>query len=371
MSDPGIGIDDGPIEPAVAVPMQTGYGSTVTSDPFDPSLGLGGLGILHPALAPSVVPQLSAPPQGGPQILMQNPWTGAPANGQGQGQGQGQGPSAVSSLSLPVLGDPSNPLQQIGMQAAAANGVPWSVMYHQTAGESSWNPNVGKSSAGAQGISQFIPSTAKQYGVDVKDPTSSLQGQARYMADLYKQAGSWTGALTGYLTGDPHGPVPTSVLRQNPSYAQAYAEAARIDHGGSQGGSGGQTGPTADPLDPNQGLAVAGGPPPSNWAGAPAGSLATGVAAPAGGAGSVASATSSAPAAMQALGKMLQQSASAGGAAGGPWQKLMMLSMIRQLTSQGTHSFTPISYDPFKLLPTQQPARHPILSSIGQPIGEV
>jgi hypothetical protein len=77
-------------------------------------------------------------------------------------------------------------------------GVPEEMFLHQINGENGFKAS-GVSSAGAQGIAQFIPSTAKQYGVDVSNVDSSLDGAARYMRDLYKQTGSWEGALRGYL----------------------------------------------------------------------------------------------------------------------------------------------------------------------------
>ena len=52
--------------------------------------------------------------------------------------------------------------------------------------ESAWKTDA-KSSANAKGIAQFIPSTAKAYGVDVTDPVSSIRGAANYMADLKKR----------------------------------------------------------------------------------------------------------------------------------------------------------------------------------------
>lgn len=60
------------------------------------------------------------------------------------------------------------------------------------------------------------------------------------------------------------------------------------------------------------------------------------------------------------------------GATTSPWQKLMMISMIQQLSSQGTHQFTPIDYDPWKALPAAQaPSYRLIVGSKGEPIGYV
>ncbi len=43
--------------------------------------------------------------------------------------------------------------------------------------------------SGAAGFMQFEPATAAQYGVNVHDEASSVQGAARYLADLSRQFG--------------------------------------------------------------------------------------------------------------------------------------------------------------------------------------
>lgn len=146
------------------------------------------------------------------------------------GSAPGDGSAPRSAGPLPAI--PSD-LEQIGKAAAAKYGVPWDVFAHQIAGESGWNPNIHPSSAGAEGIAQFIPGTAAQYGVDVKNPQSSLEGAAKYMADLHQQGGSWEHALSGYLSGHP-GPEIKSVTSTNPEYASAYAAARAHDRGAPQ-----------------------------------------------------------------------------------------------------------------------------------------
>ena len=55
---------------------------------------------------------------------------------------------------------------------------------------------------GARGAFQFMPETAKQYGVNVNDLTSSATGAARMYADLLKQnSGDLPKALAGYNWG--------------------------------------------------------------------------------------------------------------------------------------------------------------------------
>lgn len=56
-----------------------------------------------------------------------------------------------------------------------------------------------KSSAGATGIAQFMPETARKYGVDPTDPIASIDAAARYMADLKAQYGSQSEAAARYF----------------------------------------------------------------------------------------------------------------------------------------------------------------------------
>jgi Transglycosylase SLT domain len=58
---------------------------------------------------------------------------------------------------------------------------------------------------GAKGRFQFMPETAKAYGVDVNDPVSSAHGAAQYLSDLVKQYGSVQAALAHYNGGTKAG----------------------------------------------------------------------------------------------------------------------------------------------------------------------
>jgi cell wall-associated NlpC family hydrolase len=68
--------------------------------------------------------------------------------------------------------------------------------------ESGFNPNA-RSGAGAQGIAQFMPATAREYGVNPNDPISSLAGAAKYDAQLLHQYGTIQRALSAYNSGKP------------------------------------------------------------------------------------------------------------------------------------------------------------------------
>lgn len=77
------------------------------------------------------------------------------------------------------------------------------LMQHESA---NFDPNVisgaRASSAGAQGIAQFMPATAKGYNVNPLDPDQALHGAARYFDNLLKQnGGDYRKAVIGYNGG--------------------------------------------------------------------------------------------------------------------------------------------------------------------------
>lgn len=93
-------------------------------------------------------------------------------------------------------------LQPIIQQNAEKYGVDANIMSAQLMQESGGDTKS-VSSKGAAGVSQFIPDTAKRYGVDVTNDASSVRGQANYMSDLLKQfGGDYSKALAGYNWGE-------------------------------------------------------------------------------------------------------------------------------------------------------------------------
>lgn len=101
-----------------------------------------------------------------------------------------------------MLRNPSAPYQDFINTAANKYGLDPNLLARQLYQESGFRENA-VSPAGAQGIAQFTPATAARYGVDVRNPQSSIEGQARYMSDLTRQFGGNTGlALAGYNWGE-------------------------------------------------------------------------------------------------------------------------------------------------------------------------
>jgi hypothetical protein len=118
-------------------------------------------------------------------------------------QGAQGAQQTVQSLGIqgPTANTPGDLIDQT-RQAAINAGIDPDIFARQIQQESGFNPQAG-SSAGAQGIAQFMPATAKQYGVNPWDPTSALPGAAKMMSNLLDQyGGDWSKALAAYNGGD-------------------------------------------------------------------------------------------------------------------------------------------------------------------------
>ncbi len=89
---------------------------------------------------------------------------------------------------------------EMARAAARQHGVPEDLFLRLVQQESNWKPRA-KSHAGAIGLAQLIPSTARALGVDPYDPAQNLEGGARYLKTQYKEFGSWRLALAAYNAG--------------------------------------------------------------------------------------------------------------------------------------------------------------------------
>ena len=97
------------------------------------------------------------------------------------------------------VGSPAE-YQHLFQQAGAAHGVDAGLLAAVAKVESGFNPSA-VSPAGAQGLMQFMPATATQFGVDPLDPASAVDGAARYLRQLMDDLGSVELALAGYNAG--------------------------------------------------------------------------------------------------------------------------------------------------------------------------
>ena len=108
------------------------------------------------------------------------------------------------------------------------SGSRWNVspglLAAQLMAESGFNPRA-VSPAGALGIAQFIPSTARSYGLrDPFDPIASIDAQAHLMSDLLRRFHSMPLALAAYNAG----PVAVGACSCVPPYPETRAYVARI-----------------------------------------------------------------------------------------------------------------------------------------------
>jgi hypothetical protein len=109
-------------------------------------------------------------------------------------------------------------------RAASRWNVSAALLAAQLYAESNFNP-FAVSGAGARGIAQFMPGTARAYGlVNLFDPVASISAQAHLMRDLLRQFGTVSLALAAYNAG------PDAVGRCGcvPPYPETQAYVARI-----------------------------------------------------------------------------------------------------------------------------------------------
>lgn len=108
--------------------------------------------------------------------------------------------------------------------AAEENDVPQDILYNLLKAESSFDPDViygrRESSAGAQGIGQFMPTTSAGMGFNPLDPFEAIPASARYLRSKYDEGGDdWRLALARYNAGSgnvrKYGGVPPFPETQN------------------------------------------------------------------------------------------------------------------------------------------------------------
>jgi Transglycosylase SLT domain/D-alanyl-D-alanine carboxypeptidase len=136
--------------------------------------------------------------------------------------GGGDGALAAGSAHLPSFVPVRfrDPL----LRAAAHWNVSAALLAAQLMAESNFNPYA-VSPAGAQGIAQFIPSTAAAYGLrDPFDPEAAIDAQAHLMSDLLRQFGDPSLALAAYNAG----PAPVEACSCIPDYPETRAYVSRV-----------------------------------------------------------------------------------------------------------------------------------------------
>ena len=100
------------------------------------------------------------------------------------------------------------PLSALANSAADAHGVPRALFAALITQESGWQVDV-VSHAGAVGLTQLMPGTARQLGVDPWDTQQNLEGGARYLSAQLSRFGDTRLALAAYNAG------PGAVIKHN------------------------------------------------------------------------------------------------------------------------------------------------------------
>ncbi|GAB3272187.1 hypothetical protein GCM10027586_21160 [Kineococcus gypseus] len=102
--------------------------------------------------------------------------------------------------------------------AERANGLPAGLLSAVAKQESGYDASA-KSPAGAVGLMQFMPGTAREMGIDPRDPFQAIDGAGRLLASHLKSFGSVQLALAAYNAGPgnvrKHGGVPPFAETQN------------------------------------------------------------------------------------------------------------------------------------------------------------
>lgn len=119
----------------------------------------------------------------------------------------------------------ASPYSALFQASAAKYGVSASVLQAMAKAESGMDPNA-VSRAGAQGLMQLMPGTAKGLGVNPFDPAQAIDGAASILSGNLKRFGSLDQALAAYNAG------PAAVQRYGgvPPYAETQGYVRRILH---------------------------------------------------------------------------------------------------------------------------------------------
>ncbi|MGH2975190.1 MAG: transglycosylase SLT domain-containing protein [Solirubrobacterales bacterium] len=137
------------------------------------------------------------------------------------GNGVG-GDGALAGTSLPSF--VPTEFRAAILRAATRWNVSAALLAGQLMAESNFDPYAG-SPAGAQGIAQFLPSTAAAYGLrNPFAPAEAIDAEAHLMSDLIHQFGSPQLALAAYNAG----PAPVEACHCVPAIPETQAYVTRI-----------------------------------------------------------------------------------------------------------------------------------------------
>ena len=110
------------------------------------------------------------------------------------------GTGYVRPASLAATSSKSAPYDAAFSAAEAKHGLPAGLLSAVAKQESGYDPKA-KSPAGAVGLMQFMPATAKGVGIDPTDPFQAIDGAGKLLASHLKTFGSLEKALAAYNAG--------------------------------------------------------------------------------------------------------------------------------------------------------------------------
>ena len=144
-------------------------------------------------------------------------------------------------------------LKQIARQKARDFGVNPVIFERLITAESGWNPGA-VSSAGAQGLGQLMPATARGLGVsNPSDPIQNITGSARYLSQQLKRFGSYPKALAAYNAGpgnvERYGGIPP--FKETRSYVSKIMGGMAVPTAGPATSRGQTQAPTPTPAPAN------------------------------------------------------------------------------------------------------------------------
>lgn len=125
--------------------------------------------------------------------------------------------SAIEATALRYAGHPG--LRRTGLSARS-----WLTLYRANIEIESAYRQDAISSAGAIGLGQLMPATARDLGVDPHDPHQNLDGSARYLAMMLEHFGDPRLALAAYNAG----PDAVRKHRGVPPYRETRNHVARV-----------------------------------------------------------------------------------------------------------------------------------------------
>lgn len=159
---------------------------------------------------------------------------------------------AMSGHGATIRDVPTQRQLNIIQRAARRHGINPATLYGVWGAESNFGQNRNESSAGAQGPFQFMPATARSYGIDPHNFRQAANAAAKYLS-TYQDRG-FAGMLAAYNAGpagNPNNP-------ETQAYIPRVRQLARQFPGGGGGGGGGGPMPQM-PSGPSTASALEGG----------------------------------------------------------------------------------------------------------------